>query len=657
MPGPLCLLLALALAALANNSFGSTAGQVLELSLDARTAAMGAASLAVPGHLAAWGKNPALLSTLACPEISISFRNEFEDIQSGALDLALPLLPAGVLGAELFSLNTGTLSDGVTAESDWLLSVGYGHDLAALMQWPHALHAGLALKYFRSTLAGAFTGQALAADAGILAGLPVPNMYMALAVNTVGTKIKYAGEAEDLPLRGVVGLSWSENIFPEFGVLASLEAVKGLDSPLTIQSGFELNYQQTVFLRAGYCFLHDTDSFTVGLGAKISFVSFDYAYALNQLSAKHIATVGYRFLSAVPAATPRQPSLWTSQALVYYKEGRLAEAKATLNRALAEDPDDFYAHRYLREFDRIMADWCDQKNQEAAHAEQKDKHVQAASLWNEVLAVNPKDPAARAGLNRQTRQIKGHLDSAQAFMGWQQWPDALWAIQSALNLKPDSEPALALLATLEARWRKALGDNEQANKQASDQSWNLARKGQWEKALSLLNKAVSANPTDPSLAKTRSGILQYAHEVGMQYKSAGQIQLALDLWQRILSFAPDYSPVKTAYQQLKAYYLTQIQSLCGQAQQAYAATHYQEAVSFWEKAYQLSPEPKIADDLANAYKAWGILEYREDRLSSAMACWQASLKFKPNQENVLKYIRRAKNKIQFFKESGLEATP
>lgn len=277
----------------------TVAGQLLDMSLDARSLGQGSAYLAVAGSLAGMEYNPAGLSLLPGSEARASYRRDVLDVYFESLACGLPAGPGKVLGLGIYRLYGGKMEDEhqtITAQEDVLVSAAFAWDFQYLHGgWKYPLAAGVTVKYLYSSLAEIYKSATFAADAGVYAQLPWENISVGVAVKNLGQPIRYLKTNEGTPWNIGCGASWKKDLSPAFRVGLSADGNQTAGSAFASQIGTEINYCQLLFLRGGYHIGHDTDSFTFGLGLQTGEASLDYAFIKNALADKHVLTLGYSF--------------------------------------------------------------------------------------------------------------------------------------------------------------------------------------------------------------------------------------------------------------------------------------------------------------------------------------------------------------------------
>lgn len=305
------VLLALAgsLLLLIPNTWADNSGQALQLTMDARTASMASATTALSGDASSLWNNPAGLTALRSPQVGATFRNELVDVSSGNLVFGYPLNEGSVLSLGIFSLYGGTveLDDGSSAiaEMDVLIALAYAQDLSQIISLPFPVQMGLTGKYLHSALAGGFTQQGFAGDIGVIVPWPDTDIHFGAAVRNLGPPLTFDLQSDPLPTTLSVGVAWLKDLAHDWHLTLTVDSEQTANSPWLLLTGMEWAYADTLYVRGGYRFFHDTDSFSLGMGVRTLSFGLDYAYLANSLSGKSLVTVEYAFDSSAPA-NPRK---------------------------------------------------------------------------------------------------------------------------------------------------------------------------------------------------------------------------------------------------------------------------------------------------------------------------------------------------------------
>jgi tetratricopeptide (TPR) repeat protein len=424
---------------------------------------------------------------------------------------------------------------------------------------------------------------------------------------------------------------------------------------LLANAGLEVGYQQFLFLRGGYRFLHDTDTFAAGFGLNYLGMRFDYAYLANALVAKHLISLGYQFIKRQAAENkPAQVNSETANAILLYRQGHLEEAKKSWQKTLKSSPNDPYAREYLTYFNKIKASRIQEKLHSAELLIAQGDYPAAAQIWNEILAEDPENSDAKRALAQQRQASDKAVGQARSAANQEQWAMAMQFLQQALNIIPDYAPALALRAEVQAKVSQGASQQSKLEKATRAEALRLIKSGETKAALQLVNNSSASAPSSSALLQLKEEIVRAVHNKALEFKSNKHFQKSLKIWKDIQELAPDFMPAKDAYQETQKYYKATILPIKEKALEAYQQKNYSTAIEFYGKAADLASEEEIDQFRAKAHEAQGILDYRSDHIKQALEHWQEAKKLNPQMKKIDKYLERAKNKITFLKNLGWE---
>ncbi|MBU0702175.1 PorV/PorQ family protein [bacterium] len=280
----------------------TTSGAFLKLDVEARAAAMGGAGGALVGDSACIYYNPAGLAGLGTFSLSSSHVEWFQDIKLEHLGLAKRLkigfeeeardLGVGACNLNFLHMNKikathliGT-SDwepaGEFTSSDYLAIFTY----ACYLRWDALF--GINLKVIREEIEKEET-TVVAFDLGVLHKTRIKNLVAGVALQNMGSKMKFMEKSSSLPLnlKGSIGYALLDK-----ELLLLIDINKPIDNELHVQAGAEYWLTPWLGLRAGYKSGVDTSAedstsgFGGGIGIKLkrqgeestSIYKFDYAF-------------------------------------------------------------------------------------------------------------------------------------------------------------------------------------------------------------------------------------------------------------------------------------------------------------------------------------------------------------------------------------------
>lgn len=283
----LCLLLCPAAAAASGP--GTTAAPFLKAAMSPRAMAMGGAFGALADDSGAVFVNPAGLARQSGSEVSLDFSSWLQGARMG--DLAY----SGSAGGERVGLGLTVMTvDGIERRGDDAAGIvpangTFGADDAAVsLAWAKEdiapdslprLDGGLAAKFVRSKIDDK-SAVAAAVDAGAIYRA-TDRLSLSLALQNLGTKMKFDSEADPLPLDLRAGMLY--RVSGNFSAAAEVSEYLN-DEKFYPSVGCEYWVRGALALRAGYRFGYDTATLgseaglSLGLGVKSSGVGLDYAY-------------------------------------------------------------------------------------------------------------------------------------------------------------------------------------------------------------------------------------------------------------------------------------------------------------------------------------------------------------------------------------------
>lgn len=282
---------------------GDAGANFLRLGIGAKNAAMGDTGAVETGANAInW--NPAGLNRLERSDIAfthaqwldgISFQNVSFAMKHGEGAMGASIVYLGVPSIDKFD-NTGVPVSASYAPSDLSFALSYARVL-------NDLPVGANLKYISSTIDGT-SASAIAADVGVLLDsalkLNVPNLSVGLALQNIGTQMKFNKESFSLPLMLRAGAYYA----PLSTVALALDISKPVDTDVIGHLGGEYRYaigqESSVAGRLGYRTntegLSGLAGLTTGVGFGYRDLYVDYAFVpYGDLDDTHRVTLGYKF--------------------------------------------------------------------------------------------------------------------------------------------------------------------------------------------------------------------------------------------------------------------------------------------------------------------------------------------------------------------------
>ncbi len=270
----------------------ATSGFVfLNVPLSARTAALGESSIALSDNGSnALFINPAGLGfSDQAHSLSLSYASYIAEINhygfSYSMNTGMGVFAAGVLrmdygemqrtvksSGQKFFDETGKFSANGTA-----IFAGYSRRLTDKFAF------GVALKYVKETI-DIYSADNVLFDGGVLYYTGVGSFRIAASVRNFGTESKYLNDPFKMPSSIRLGAasevygSYTEDLRVTF----SAEAVHPNDGDERLNTGVEVGLNKMFFIRGGYKFFYDEESYSFGVGFNSDFsqtIAADFSYA------------------------------------------------------------------------------------------------------------------------------------------------------------------------------------------------------------------------------------------------------------------------------------------------------------------------------------------------------------------------------------------
>jgi hypothetical protein len=277
------------------------AGLTLSQPYGARAAALGEAMSSTANDIAAFGYNPASLTSLKSGHASFSFQQGLADDSFSHVLFGAPTKKGG-FGLVVGHYDGGEIQiDGrdVTAQRDLMVGIGFAKNMGLIS-------VGMTGKYLTSTLGETYSAKAYAADLGLSAQLSARTRASA-ALQNYGTKLKYQDEGDNLPRTVRAGFSYA---VPFSKAPTSLM----FDVPYSVN---QKEYKPSLgietligplSLRAGYRVDHNNKDVSLGTGFMLGSMNLDYAFGLvNETNSMHRVSFSFRF------AGEKHPALMTEK--------------------------------------------------------------------------------------------------------------------------------------------------------------------------------------------------------------------------------------------------------------------------------------------------------------------------------------------------------
>lgn len=289
----------LCIAAFTKGDVGTYTGQFLKLGAGARPAGMGSAFVAISDDATSVYWNPAGLARIGDKSLSIMHAVWFEDIFYDWFSYTYPTIDAGTFGFGLQYISYGSIinADETGLEGpifkpyDLAVTVSYGLEISGIS-------SGLSIKCISSKIRTSAMG--FAGDIGAIRKLLEGRLSVGLAIQNIGTEMRFLGEAGKIPANIKLGGAYS--VTEDW--LLVVDVNMPADNEMNAGFGCEYTYKKTENLifnaRSGFQTIgKDVSGFqglTLGLGVRYLRYNFDYAFVpYGDLGSTHRMSVGIIF--------------------------------------------------------------------------------------------------------------------------------------------------------------------------------------------------------------------------------------------------------------------------------------------------------------------------------------------------------------------------
>ncbi|MBN2407126.1 MAG: PorV/PorQ family protein [Elusimicrobia bacterium] len=278
---------------------GTAGAQFLKLGVGARAAAMGESYAAVSDDSTAVYWNPAGLSRTEGRDLSVMHAVWFEDIFYDWVSYAQDF-KCGRIGGAVQYLSYGKITgtDATGLEGDDFTP----YDLAVILSYAkeyRGIPLGASLKYIGSKIDDE-SASAFAVDLGVMKELMEGKFTLGLALQNLGTEMKYDEESDPLPLNIKLGGAYS--VTEDILATADINAPSDAEANAGIGGEYLYSVNDDISLsgRAGYTTRNGdtggTNGVTAGIGVKYTKYNFDYAFApYGDLGNTHRISLGMKF--------------------------------------------------------------------------------------------------------------------------------------------------------------------------------------------------------------------------------------------------------------------------------------------------------------------------------------------------------------------------
>jgi len=328
---------------------------ILNQATGVRQLGMGEVATGLSDDAAAMHYNPGGLATVRNIELNAMYHQNIIDTRNEALNLVYPLR-RGLLLRNKASIGLGVLAyqggdiewiklnpdesikstEVVKAETDYQVGLCYSEEIA---RFSGNTYAGVMVKWIQSKLVEKYTASAVGIDIGLLHKLR--GFGLGMAIQNIGTGMKFIEVADSLPLTIRLGGSYGMNIGKILKMVIGVDGIKVKDEDMGYNIGGECWIADILGIRGGYK-IKDEDKVSIGASIKYKWVQLDYGYRMMDVfDSTHQAAITLRM--GLPGknrgAKVEEMKRHYTKAVEYYKKGMYKEAISEWEKVLKIDPN------------------------------------------------------------------------------------------------------------------------------------------------------------------------------------------------------------------------------------------------------------------------------------------------------------------------------
>lgn len=288
----LILLFAGTISAQTYNKPGVTSAQFLKLGITARGEAMSQAVIADVSDASSVFYNPAGLINIKRNNLVVSYSQLPADVNLSFAGFGKKLGEDDAIAVSVISLRTDEMIERTILNPEGtgrkFVYANYAFGASYAHNFTMDLTIGFTLKYlWLNPMSGVFSKSSWSGDMGLqyktsFKGI-LKDLRIGMMVSNFGPEISVVKESYALPLKYTVGIAKPVFLNSENRITLSANWVKALDEQEKTQLGFEYSFSNFIFLRGGYKFASDLQTWSGGVGfvqnISITDLKMDYSYS------------------------------------------------------------------------------------------------------------------------------------------------------------------------------------------------------------------------------------------------------------------------------------------------------------------------------------------------------------------------------------------
>ncbi len=329
---------------------------IVNQAIGVRQLGMAEVATGLSDDAAAMHYNPAGIATVRNIELNAMYHQNIIDTRNEAINFTFPLkkgllfhnkagIGIGVLAYQGGDIEVIKLTEDessvksrevLKAEGDYQIGLSYSEEIA---KFSGNTYAGVMVKWIQSTLVEEYRASALGVDMGLLH--KVGGLGLGIAIQNIGTEMKFIEVADSLPLTIRLGGSYERKIGKIVKMVIGVDGIKVQKDDMRYNLGGECWIGDILGIRAGYK-INDDNKVSIGASIRYKWVQLDYGYKLMDVfSNTHQAAITLRMGSPKISKTAKtkQMKKHYMRATGYYKKRMYKEAIEEWEKVLKIDPN------------------------------------------------------------------------------------------------------------------------------------------------------------------------------------------------------------------------------------------------------------------------------------------------------------------------------
>lgn len=277
----------------AGNRSGTVSDLFLDLPVSARIVGLGGADVADAEGVSSIAYNPAGILSVSNYGFAATYSSWFADISHSFFGAAMNVSSVGSFGISAIVLSTNDMAVTTPAypegtgqyfrASDYAFSVAYARQVSD--KFSFGINAKYIASYLYNTSYGA---NSYAVDVGILYDVPALGAKLGIAIDNLGTDVKFIQESYQIPTVLAFGVMVNIVNQEQNKLVLCMQVNRPSDANEQYNTGLEYTFDGMFFLRGGYKFNYDTENWSAGIGLKFDLLGMDASFGYGYDNFKYL---------------------------------------------------------------------------------------------------------------------------------------------------------------------------------------------------------------------------------------------------------------------------------------------------------------------------------------------------------------------------------